>query len=162
MKHSCTYHSPIGILVLSEEEGKLTKLYLQQDDISQQNVDNSPVPATKLLQTACRQLDEYFAGKRKDFDLPLAMKGTDFQQKVWAALREIPYGETRSYADIAERIGNPKGVRAVGQANNRNPILIITPCHRVIHKNGDISGFGCGNEVKRYLLNLEGILSEEL
>ena len=81
--------------------------------------------------------------------------GTTFQKQVWEELQRIPYGETRSYEDIAVAIGNPKAVRAVGQANNRNPLLIIVPCHRVIHKNGDITGFACGTEVKKYLLDLE-------
>ena len=101
------------------------------------------------------QLNEYFAGKRKIFDLPVDGKGTAFQKAVWRELQKIPYGETRSYEDIAVAIGNKKAVRAIGQANGRNPIMIVVPCHRVIRKNGDISGFACGVEAKRYLLNLE-------
>jgi methylated-DNA-[protein]-cysteine S-methyltransferase len=100
-------------------------------------------------------LDEYFEGKRRQFDLPFYYEGTVFQRRVWEELRKIPYGETRSYEDIAVQVGNPKAQRAIGQANNRNPLLIIVPCHRVIHKNGDISGFACGIEAKRYLLDLE-------
>lgn len=87
--------------------------------------------------------------------MPLSYEGTEFQNKVWTSLQKIPYGETRSYEDIAEDIGNKKAVRAVGQANNKNPIMIIIPCHRVIHKNGDINGFACGVDVKKYLLDLE-------
>ena len=94
------------------------------------------------------------------FTIPIKAEGTAFQKRVWEELRKIPYGETRSYAEIAAGIGNPKAVRAVGQANNRNPILILVPCHRVIHKNGDISGFGCGDDVKRYLLEREGRRNE--
>lgn len=108
-----------------------------------------------LLTEACRQLDEYFQGKRKSFNLPIGYAGTPFQESVWKELQNIPYGETRSYEDIAVKLGNPKAVRAVGQANNRNRILLIIPCHRVIHKNGDVSGFACGIEIKKYLLNFE-------
>ena len=108
-----------------------------------------------FLHEVYHQLNEYFAGKRKIFDLPVDGKGTAFQKAVWRELQKIPYGETRSYEDIAVAIGNKKAVRAIGQANGRNPIMIVVPCHRVIRKNGDISGFACGVEAKRYLLNLE-------
>ena len=108
-----------------------------------------------FLHEVYHQLNEYFAGKRKIFDLPVDSKGTAFQKAVWRELQKIPYGETRSYEDIAVAIGNKKAVRAIGQANGRNPIMIVVPCHRVIRKNGDISGFACGVEAKRYLLNLE-------
>jgi len=101
------------------------------------------------------QVNEYLTGRRKQFDVPLKYQGTQFQQSVWQELQKIPYGQTRSYQEIAIGIGNEKAVRAVGQANNKNPIMIIIPCHRVIHKNGDITGFACGVEVKQYLLNLE-------
>lgn len=107
------------------------------------------------LNLACQQLEEYFQGNRKTFDVPVHMKGTPFQQSVWNALREIPYGETRSYKEIAQAIGNPKACRAVGMANNRNQILIIVPCHRVIGADGSLVGFGCGLNAKKYLLNLE-------
>ncbi len=102
-----------------------------------------------------RQLTEYFAGEREDFDLPLEMCGTVFQLEVWSALRRIPYGEVRSYAEIARAIGRPKAVRAVGAANGANPIPIIVPCHRVIGSNGSLTGFGGGLDVKRRLLDLE-------
>ncbi len=104
---------------------------------------------------AARQLTEYFEGQRRDFDLPLAPTGTPFQLSVLDALREIPYGETKSYGDIAKQIGNPKAVRAVGAANGRNPIAIVIPCHRVIGHDGDLTGFGGGLPTKRYLLDLE-------
>lgn len=110
---------------------------------------------SKLSELAALQLAEYFAGKRKSFDLPLEMLGTDFQKKVWAALAEIPYGETRSYKDIAERIGNAKACRAVGGANNKNPISIIIPCHRVIGAGGSLVGYGGGLDNKTLLLELE-------
>jgi O-6-methylguanine DNA methyltransferase len=102
-----------------------------------------------------RQLDEYFAGKRKTFDLKLAMRGTPFQLAVWQALQRIPYGETRTYAGIAHEIGRPSATRAVGAANGANPIPIIVPCHRVIGTNGSLTGFGGGIDVKRRLLELE-------
>ena len=177
--NTCLYKSLIGILKISEDNGKIINLSLYQktDDTAsntisgedwQQNQQNrnqheqhnqeqyGQENCSELLQKACQQLDEYFQGKRKQFDLPLGYAGTAFQESVWRELQNIPYGETRSYEDIAVKIGNPKAVRAVGQANNRNPILLMIPCHRVIHKNGDISGFACGIETKKYLLKLEG------
>ncbi|AOB29729.1 cysteine methyltransferase [Bordetella sp. H567] len=112
--------------------------------------DNDPT-----LREVERQLGEYFAGRRDRFDIPLEFAGTDFQKKVWGALLEIPYGETRSYRSIAERIGHAKAVRAVGAANGRNPISIIAPCHRVIGASGSLTGFAGGLEVKARLLALE-------
>jgi methylated-DNA-[protein]-cysteine S-methyltransferase len=111
------------------------------------------------LALAARQLTEYFAGKRKRFELPLAPQGTPFQQSVWAALAQIPWGALRSYADIARAIERPKAVRAVGAANGRNPLPIVVPCHRVIGSNGSLTGFAGGLEIKRRLLELEGQLS---
>lgn len=110
---------------------------------------------SELSELAATQLSEYFAGKRKSFDLPLEALGTEFRKKVWAALTEIPYGETRSYKDIAESIGNPKACRAVGGANNKNPISIIIPCHRVIGAGGSLVGYGGGLDNKTLLLDLE-------
>jgi methylated-DNA-[protein]-cysteine S-methyltransferase len=101
------------------------------------------------------QLAEYFSGVRQDFDVPLELRGTDFQQQIWAELRRIPFGETTTYRRLAERIGNPNAVRAVGMANGRNPISIIVPCHRVIGANGKLTGYGGGLERKRFLLGLE-------
>lgn len=113
---------------------------------------------TSLIRKASEQLREYLAGERREFDLPLAPQGTEFQRKAWAELCRIPYGETRSYKQIAEAIGSPKGFRAVGMANNRNPIIIVIPCHRVIGANGGMVGYGGGLEVKEKLLALEGVL----
>lgn len=111
--------------------------------------------------TACAsQLREYFAGQRKCFDLPLAATGTDFQREVWQALAEIPYGELRSYRDIARAIGRPKAVRAVGAANGRNPLPIVVPCHRVIGSDGSLTGFAGGLAMKKQLLELENSLPE--
>ena len=112
-------------------------------------------PATKIASQAKRELQEYFAGRRRDFSVPLDMDGTDFQKKVWQALSEIPYGEVRSYGQIARRVGNPKASRAVGTANGANPVAIIVPCHRVIAGDGSLGGFGGGLANKTYLLTLE-------
>ena len=159
MMESCLYDSPIGVLKISENNGEITGINLHQKEKGSASEVNSQQRQqeqhSKLLQEACRQLDEYFQGKRNCFNLPIDYKGTPFQESVWRELQNIPYGETRSYEDIAIKIGSPKAVRAVGQANNRNPILLLIPCHRVIHKNGDISGFACGIETKKYLLDLE-------
>jgi len=109
----------------------------------------------ELTGRAFEELEEYFLGKRREFDLPLHPDGTEFQRRVWAALREIPYGETRSYSEIAEQVGNPKAVRAVGMANHRNPIAIMVPCHRVIGKNGSLTGYAGGLHLKERLLKIE-------
>ena len=106
------------------------------------------------------QLSEYFAGARREFDLPLRLRGTQFQLAVWNALRAIPYGETRSYADIAAAVGNEKACRAVGMANHRNPVSIIVPCHRVIGKGGSLTGYGGGIDKKEFLLSLERRVSQ--
>ena len=109
----------------------------------------------ELVESVFRQLDEYFAGTRKGFDFPYRLHGTPFQKKVWAALREIPYGETRSYKDIAQAIGHPKAFRAVGTANHANPVFIAIPCHRVIGADGSLTGYGGGLAMKQALLALE-------
>lgn len=110
---------------------------------------------TKLMEEASKQLKEYFSGERQVFDLPLCPEGTPFQKKVWEALKTIPYGETRTYQEIAVQIGNPKACRAVGGANNKNPISIIIPCHRVIGAGGSLVGYGGGLSLKEKLLRLE-------
>lgn len=154
MSDSYSFKCPVGVLKVCEENNRITGLSLLGKDMVLAPSKNA-VGHSDLLFEAYKQLNEYFAGNRVSFDLPLQCTGTVFQQKVWEQLQKIPYGETRSYEDIAIAVGNKKAVRAVGQANNRNPVLILVPCHRVIHKNGDISGFGCGMEVKKYLLDLE-------
>src|SRR5690606_5230010 len=113
-----------------------------------------------VLVEARRQLEEYFAGKRRDFDLPLSPRGTDFQRSVWTTLAAIPYGRTWSYLDLARRIGKPSATRAVGAANGRNPLPIVLPCHRVIGADGSLTGFGGGLPTKAFLLRLEGSLPE--
>ena len=139
--------TPVGLMRLTEENGKLIGLDHAE---KAEYADISP-----LLTEAEKQVKEYFAGTRKDFSLPIELRGTGFQKKVWEALREIPYGETRSYRWIAEKIGNPKATRAVGGANHRNPLMLIVPCHRCIGANGSLTGFGGGLPMKEALLELE-------
>ena len=146
--NSLTYQSPFGPVLLEEESGALTCCGFERGGAS------SAAP-TPLLREAARQLDEYFAGRRKEFDLPLAPKGTVFQQKVWQALQKIPYGTTVTYKDIAIAVGNPLACRAVGMANHNNPIGIIIPCHRVIGANGKLTGYAGGLDKKQLLLDLE-------
>lgn len=146
------YKSPVGILKICAEDGAVTALDVVK---GKETMQQSEIPVGHVLLLACRELDEYFAGKRREFTVPIRSSGTPFREKVWAALRTIPYGETRSYGQIARQIGNAKACRAVGGANHNNPIMIITPCHRVIGGDGSLTGFGGGLEVKEYLLNLE-------
>ena len=154
MENSYTFQSPIGFLTICEQNNQLTQLYLNRPDekiLKNRNFEYH----SDFLYEVYHQLNEYFSGRRKAFELPVNGEGTVFQKAVWRELQKIPYGETRSYEDIAVTIGNKNAVRAIGQANGRNPIMIVVPCHRVIRKNGDISGFACGVEAKRYLLDLE-------
>jgi len=118
--------------------------------------------AAHAMQHYVRELEEYFAGQRRAFSFPLDLRGTDFQRACWQALLQIPYGETRSYADIARAVGRPQGFRAVGMANNRNPVAIVVPCHRVIASDGTLCGYGGGLDIKRKLLQLEGALTGTL
>ena len=157
MHVSKTLRSPVGELTLVASANGLAAILWENDrpgrvklNIVAQD-DNHPV-----LRETERQLNQYFAGTRTHFDLPLDFAGTDFQKKVWAALLTIPFGETRSYAQIAAQVGSPKAVRAVGAANGRNPISIVAPCHRVIGSNGTLTGFAGGLDAKRVLLALEG------
>ena len=140
--------SPIGPLTLTGTEEALTRLSFGGGQAGA----DSPSPALEL---AARELAEYFAGARREFTVPLAPEGTAFQLAVWSALREIPYGATASYRDIAVRLGKPDGAVAVGQANSRNPIPIIIPCHRIIGAGGQLVGYTGGLEIKRFLLRLE-------
>ncbi|BBP82602.1 MULTISPECIES: methylated-DNA--[protein]-cysteine S-methyltransferase [unclassified Pseudomonas] len=146
--------SPIGPLLLAGDEAGLRLLHMETERPTE--LDPLWHPATRQLDAACRQLDEYFAGKRKRFDLQLAPQGTEFQRAAWQALLDIPYGQTISYATQAMRIGRPKAVRAIGLANGANPIAVIIPCHRVIGRDGSLTGFGGGLERKAILLRLEG------
>lgn len=151
-----TISSPTGDLTLLATDAGLAAV-LWDDDARMQArfAPREEAPAHPVIAAAARQLDEYFAGTRTVFDLPLDPTGTAFQRAVWAALLAIPYGETRSYLDIARAIGRPTATRAVGAANGRNPLPIIAPCHRVIGSNGALTGFGGGLPTKRLLLALE-------
>lgn len=149
MKYRCHYKTPIGTVRIEEDENYITALYIDETDSDSEDVE------TTLIKRTYTQLCEYFEGQRREFDIPINPQGTKFQQRVWEVLRTIPYGETRSYGEIAAQIGNPKACRAVGGANNKNPILIITPCHRVIGADGSLVGFGAGLNVKRTLIDLE-------
>ena len=148
MIYQFSYETKLGSVTIIEEDGALLAITTHRtyEGIEQE---------TPLTKEAFRQLSEYLLGERKSFDLPLNPRGTVFQQQVWKALCDIPYGETRSYKQIAEAIGNPKAVRAVGMANNRNPLLIVVPCHRVIGANGKLVGYGAGIDKKEFLLKLE-------
>ncbi|WBY63427.1 MAG: Methylated-DNA--protein-cysteine methyltransferase [Thermocaproicibacter melissae] len=146
----CRWHSPIGTLVIVEDGEGITKLSLAENAPADSREEMTP-----LLWEAVQQLSEYFVGKRKEFSLPLSLHGTPFQLADWEALRTIPYGETRSYRQIAEQIGKPKACRAVGMANHKNPIAIMIPCHRVIAADRSLGGYGYGPKVKRFLLELE-------
>lgn len=144
-------NTPLGEMVLGEDGGKITRLYLRAQDVPA----GSGQEQTPVLQEALRQLGEYFDGTRKVFDLPLQPRGTAFQQRVWRALCDIPYGQTRSYAHLAEQIGRPKACRAVGMANHKNPIPILIPCHRVVGADGSLTGYAGGLAMKKALLDLE-------
>jgi methylated-DNA-[protein]-cysteine S-methyltransferase len=152
----CDYLSPVGDLTLVATQEAIVALVWRTAGHGRVPFETAQVkPRHVRLREASRQLDEYFNGKRRAFDLPLEFRGTDFQRSVWNALLKIPYGETRTYGQIAEQIGNPTAVRAVGAANGRNPISIIAPCHRVIGMTGSLTGFGGGLDAKAYLLSLE-------
>lgn len=153
MLYSHVMTTQIGLLTLEEADGALRR-------VSFGDCARGERIKTPLLARAQREIKEYLAGERRYFDLPLKLEGTPFQQLVWQALRDIPYGETRSYGELAAAIGRPKACRAVGMANHNNPLAIIVPCHRVIGANGRLTGYAGGLEIKRALLKLEGIVTE--
>ena len=150
MENGFCYQTPLGKIVLTENDSAITRLIFSERLPEKVNCEETP-----LLKIAAQELQEYFAGTRQSFDLPLQPQGTAFQQKVWQALLDIPYGVVVSYQDVARAIGQAKACRAVGGANNKNPIAIIIPCHRVIGANGSLVGYGGGLEIKRQLLELE-------
>ncbi|MCL2131803.1 MAG: methylated-DNA--[protein]-cysteine S-methyltransferase [Lentimicrobiaceae bacterium] len=149
MPYYYPYQTPLGEIWIVEDEGCIVKIKYKIDFQGMEKKE------TDLIKKTCLQLAEYFAGKRKNFDIPIKLTGTTFQQRVWAALQTIPYGEVWSYKRLAETVGSPKGYRAVGMANNRNPISIIVPCHRVVGINGDLVGYAGGIDKKSRLLNIE-------
>lgn len=144
------YQTAIGSLTFCEEEGNITVIS------SQYQPETGEEKETETIRRAYAQIKEYLDGNRKTFDLPLAPKGTEFQKQVWQALSDIPYGQTRTYKEIAVAVGNPKAVRAVGMANNRNPLIVVVPCHRVIGSDGKMIGYAAGVDKKEFLLRLEG------
>ena len=149
------FATPFGTMAIAVDEADVLRYLSLNGEIPQ--ISNAPVIAdSKRCDEAVKQLGEYFRQERYRFDLPLAPQGTAFQQTVWTALQTIPYGTTISYRELAERIGNPAAVRAVGRANATNPIAIIIPCHRVIGADGTLIGYGGGLELKEQLLKLEG------
>lgn len=150
MKYIQYFDSKIGKIGVVEQDGKICEVQINEP-INKELIQKS----TPLLEEAIKQLKEYFIGKRKQFDLPLHLETTEFRKKVWEELLKIPYGETATYKQIAERIGKPKAARAVGMANHDNPIPIIVPCHRVIGANGKLTGYALGLEMKQELLTLE-------
>jgi O-6-methylguanine DNA methyltransferase len=169
--HSTLFSSPVGPLFLAVSQKGLVALEFDRRlpgqqtirpnprDLREENSDVRFEESARVLQGHARQLEEYFSGKRREFSFPLDLRGTDFQLACWRALLSIPYGETRTYGDIARMVGRPQGFRAVGMANNRNPIAIVVPCHRVIASDGTLCGYGGGLDVKRKLLELEGAWS---
>lgn len=144
------YTSPVGVLQLTADEVGLCGV-----SFVQQTTEPSTGTGNDLLDQAARELEEYFTGQRRAFDVPLSLHGTPFQRRVWTALQQIPYGETRSYAQVAAMAGAPRACRAVGMANHRNPVSILVPCHRVIQADGGLGGYNGGLEIKRFLLQME-------
>ena len=143
------YHSPVGVLEITAVDDAVTALRV----ISQPN--STLQSSHKIIVQCCKELDEYFDGKRRNFDVKVSLEGTDFQRKIWKKLQEIPYGTTISYATLAREAGFPKACRATGSANGKNPVAIIVPCHRVIASDGTLGGYAYGLEVKKTLLDLE-------
>lgn len=150
MKYRKDINTKIGIITIIEENNSIIEIGINQA-IEKDSIQRD----TPLLRETQKQLTQYFTGKRKIFDVPLNPKGTKFMKEVWTALQKIPYGEVKSYQQIAQMVGNPKAARAVGMANHRNPIPILIPCHRVIGSNGKLVGYALGMEIKRFLLAWE-------
>ena len=168
MNHRVQMDTPIGVLTIESNEKAITLIALPPEAGEHTLPDNGTRPGPvatgpddgqlpEPLVAAVAQLEEYFAGHRRTFDLPLELEGTDFQRSVWLQLAEIPYGETVSYAEMALMVGRPHAFRAVGQANGANPIPIVLPCHRVVASGGGLGGYGGGLPMKRQLLRLEGV-----
>ena len=153
--------SPVGQLFLAADDEGLRAIEFRDNRHPVKRDGDWCEGDNAVLRKAAKQLGEYFAGKRRDFDLPLSPHGTDFQRGVWQTLATIPYGETISYAQLAQRVGKPSASRAVGAANGRNPLPIVLPCHRVIGADGSLTGFGGGLPTKQYLLKLEGALPKD-
>ena len=151
-KESILVESPLGVLIVTSQKGYVCSIALAKNGSGEAATENAD---SEVLRQAARELNEYFAGKRTEFTFPMRAEGTPFQQKVWQALREIPYGQTRAYGEIASTIGQAKASRAVGMACNRNPIMIAVPCHRVVGAKGALVGYAYGTDTKKMLLTLE-------
>ena len=149
MSVTYTFNSPIGAVRLTEEDGSITRIEL----IDATDETTAPTP---LQREAARQILAFLRGERQQLEFPIRMVGTSFQQRVWHVLRQIPYGSTRTYGEVAFAMGNPRACRAVGMACNKNPLLLIVPCHRVVGANGKLTGFAYGTDAKQRLLELEG------
>lgn len=158
MKNIFFYQTGIGSIGIAGSDEAITNIFFTKEEVPA----SCEQRETRLLKEASKQLNEYMAGNRKIFDLPLAPQGTEFQKKVWQALQAIPHGEARTYKQVAEAVGNPKACRAVGLANNKNPIAIIIPCHRVIGSTGNLVGYAGGLDVKARLLRLEKVKCSQL
>lgn len=152
--HEFSLESPIGNLKLETTGNAILRLSFNGKEFRDSNLANQP----EIIRTAVQQLKEYFNGERKEFDLPLALEGTDFQLRVWENLQKISYGATTTYSELSKMMGNVKAVRAIGRANGQNPIPIIIPCHRVVGAGGNLTGYSGGLEKKKYLLRHEGAL----
>jgi len=151
MSFTAYYHSPVGWLRIITDSTHLLRI----DFVATAGSATPPLERPSVLQETIQQLEEYFAGQRSAFELPLRPAGTPFQQTVWRALQTIPYGSTISYRELARRVGKPRAYRAVGNANGKNPIPIIIPCHRVIQSSGALGGYSSGLHIKQFLLELE-------
>ena len=151
MKNIFYYDTEIGRIGIAEDGEGITNLYL--DD--KLPLEGMNIKETPLIKETARQLEDYLAGKIESFDIPLSLQGTEFQKKVWLELQKIPYGKTYCYKELAEKIGKPTAARAVGMANNKNPILIIVPCHRIIGRDGSLVGYAAGLDIKERLLKIE-------
>ena len=150
MKNTAIFQTILGPVIISEQDGAITELFFAKS-----TQDSGSNRITPLLKEAEKQLLEYLSGIRKTFDLKLAAQGTEFQKEVWKTLNRIPYGETCSYKQVAKMIGRPEASRAIGMANSKNPILILTPCHRILGSDGKLVGYAGGLEIKKRLLELE-------
>ncbi len=148
--------SPVGRLLIVSNEEALVEIRFEKNKLGIEPEDGW-CRGGKVIDRARKQLEEYFAGRRTEFDLPLAPEGTPFQQRVWQELQAIPFGVTISYGELARRVGNPAACRAVGAANGKNPVSIVIPCHRVIGSSGSLTGFGGGLDAKKTLLGVEGM-----
>ena len=148
MPTTYTFRTPLGAVCLTEDDGSITRIELT-------DVADEPLAPTPLLREAEQQILAYLRGERQQLDFPIRMLGTPFQQRVWRALQQIPYGSTRTYGEVASAIGNPRASRAVGMACNKNPLLLIIPCHRVVGSGGKLTGFAYGTDAKQWLLELE-------